>query len=76
MKYVRTAQWLTGFTAFMFVLGCAASGQQLTSEGPRKCHASQILSCDVKGHGLNKSYSNCRCEYPREINTGFSNMDM
>ena len=76
MRYTRRLGWLTGVIAFVLVLGCAASGPQLSTEGPRKCHAAQILSCDTKGHGLNKTYSNCRCEYPREINTGFGNMEM
>ena len=72
--YKRMARWTLLLVGCWFVLGCAAPDQRLADNKPRACHAGQILSCDVRGHGQTKSYSNCRCEYPREINTGFGDL--
>ena len=76
MKYSNTARWFTCVSASVFAMGCAANGQQFTDKSkPRKCHASQIMSRDVKGHGSRKTYSKCRCMYPNEFGRGFPNND-
>lgn len=74
MKLRPTERLLLLLIACAFVAGCAAAGTKL-ADAPRKCHAGQMLSCNVKGFGATKTYSNCRCEYPREINTGFGSID-
>ena len=71
---MKMARWPVLVVGLLLVLGCAAPEQRHANNKPGKCHGGQILSCDVKGHGQTKSYSNCRCTYPREINTGFSSL--
>lgn len=70
----RMARWPLLVVCCLLILGCAAPEQRLADNKPRICHAGQILSCDVRGHGQTKTYSNCRCTYPREINTGLSDL--
>ena len=75
MKYTTTLRLPLILIGCALAAGCATSGPQVADNQPKRCHAGQILSCSVKGHGATKTYSNCRCEYVREINTGFGSFD-
>ncbi len=75
MKFRPTQRLPLLLIACTFVAGCAAPSPKLADGQPKKCHAGQMLSCNVRGYGATKTYSNCRCEYPREINTGFGSID-
>ncbi len=75
MKFRPTQHMPLLLIACVFVAGCAAPGPKPADAQPRNCHAGQMLSCNVRGFGAMKTYSNCRCEYPREINAGFGRLD-
>jgi len=70
----RMARWPSLVVGCLLVLGCAAPEQRLADNKPRQCHAGQILSCEVRGYGQTKSYSNCHCTYPRDINMDLSSI--
>lgn len=72
-RYKRLTRWPLYLLASALIAGCASPEPRVADGDPKKCHAGHILSCDVRGHGQRKSYSNCRCISHFEINTGLSN---
>ena len=71
----RTARWPLLVVGCLVSMGCAAPETTVADGKPDRCRGGQYLSCDVEGYGGRKTYSNCRCEHPRDINRSFSNYD-